>query len=472
MTVYWRKARKKWVYDFQVAGERFSGNLKHPKTGEPPRNKTEAEKLETQMQAAELKKAEARGKEQAVAEQPGGAARTFAYAMLAYGRRKKGQADWVNKKRYIDELLTFFGRAAAIGAISEQRIWDYIAWSREQLIEIYIGAGMTPKQAHDKGIPPEKLWRKTDRLRSETTINKYLNPLREAVGIMHRTRDAAGQRLLEDPPKVPKLREPKHLPRPIADVHLEQLVADPLTPPHLVDAVVIIRNMGFRKAEVAGLTVDHVSLQPRGIWLSAEETKGDRDTFVPANDDAWIVIERRYREAKAGGWKHLIVWRPKESKIMADRRRRKGLPEPQPVPVKNPKRAFASAMKRLGLEGQHKFHNTKASFLTQIAISSGGSSSMVKRAGRHKDIRTSEAYIEVADQLLREAMEAVSFKAAAVAGSESQPAVPASDLPDPGGIENLAGRLVGATGFEPATPRPPVLGSTAKLLKFRKKDEG
>ena len=47
---------------------------------------------------------------------------------------------------------------------------------------------------------------------------------------------------------VPELKEPEHLPRPISDTDLQRIIEK--APPHLGEAVMLARHMGFRKAEI------------------------------------------------------------------------------------------------------------------------------------------------------------------------------------------------------------------------------
>ncbi|WP_449234565.1 tyrosine-type recombinase/integrase [Azospirillum doebereinerae] len=226
-------------------------------------------------------------------------------------------------------------------------------------------------------------------------------------------------------------------------------------PAHLADAALLVRLMGFRKAEVFGLRVQQVDFSVRGVWLEAEQTKGGRAECVPASDEAIELLRRLVDQAREWKTDHLFTYQHGKK---GERR-----------PVKDPRRAWRTVLKKLGIK--HRWHDTKASFVT--AVAQVASAATTKALARHKDHRTTERYIEVADPVRRQAVEAISFGGQQPARGkspkrESQTGA-ASDLDSIAGPENekaleplgskafpLHPELVGATGFEPATPRPPV----------------
>jgi hypothetical protein len=87
------------------------------------------------------------------------------------------------------------------------------------------------------------------RKRSNGTINHRLNALRAALNCAWRARDPlTGKPMIPAPPLVPKLKVEEHLPRPISDADLER-IGESLRPtaPHVADAAVLVRHMGFRR---------------------------------------------------------------------------------------------------------------------------------------------------------------------------------------------------------------------------------
>lgn len=455
MSIYFNKPRGEWLYNFVVRGERHSAYCVDPDTGERARNRTDAKRIEDKLKVA------ARDARPAPVAPD---AYILAQALAAYIPRKRGKANWQNERTYIHEVTTWFGAWRPIVGITEALCWEYIAWAREQPVLIYAGGRRKPTD-EERRTKPARLFRPAPagRKRDDATINRYLNPLREALRIAHETPDPADpakvRRLLAYLPKIPRLDEPEDVPRPISDEDLLRIVA--ASPEHLADAVMLVRNMGFRKAEVFAIEDAQFDAALRGVYLWAEDTKGKRGEFVPANEAAMAILLRRRAGARALGIRHLFWYVPPGSQ--AD-----GSPKP-PRTIRNPKRAWRTALRTLGLAGQHTFHNTKASFVTQTALTS--SAAVTQQAARHKDPRTTQRYIKVADPVRRAAADSISFAvpiAATGSARKQDSQTVAVDCVDTGVIPLET--LVGATGFEPATPRPPVLGTPAKLLKFKATD--
>lgn len=127
-------------------------------------------------------------------------------------------------------------------------------------------------------------------------------------------------------------------------------------------------------------------------------------------------------------------------------------------------------MKALGL--QYRFHDTKASYVT--AVAHVATAAVTQQLARHRSYETTKRYLRVADEAARNAVEAIPMKVFANAAAspsrkqESQTdgaAAPKAtqDAAKEKALEPLGSKafsvlpeLVGATGFEPATPRPPV----------------
>ncbi|WP_425455493.1 tyrosine-type recombinase/integrase [Azospirillum griseum] len=213
--------------------------------------------------------------------------------------------------------------------------------------------------------------------------------------------------------------------------------------------------MGFRKAEVFGLTIDQVDIKNRGVWLEANATKGKRAEFIPANPEALELLTRLVGQARRWKVRHLLTYQHGEK---GERR-----------PVKNPKRAWRTALDKLGLE--HRFHDTKASFVT--AVAHVATAAVTQQLARHKNYETTRRYLKVADEAARQAMEQATMTSLRVGnGSTSTQEFhtqgtthddQAIDAGNKKALEPLGSKafplcseLVGATGFEPATPRPPV----------------
>ncbi len=431
MAVYFDKERKQWRYNFIIAHKRYSNYCIDPKTGAGAETKSQAKEIETKVKAAVL---EARPILPILP-----FTITFAQAMAAYIAQVKGGRSWGNQRIYVRELLAHFGETTPIMAITETLIWDYIAWARTQKIKIWTGGGVKPGDPLPLGKTEESCWRESERTRSDSTINRYLDALRKALGIMAKQRDPNnGQPLLMAPPHVPKLQEPDALPRPISPTDIGRILEE--APPHLADTIRLCILMGFRQREALSLTINHVDLDNRGVWLRGDETKGKRGEFIPANKEAVEILQRLMEQAKERGIQHLISYKAGKNGKWR--------------PIKHLDTAWHRVLRACGLEGQHKFHNTKATFVTAVAMAAPAP--VAQQLARHKDFETTRRYIRIADEVTRKAVESINFnlKPAEKVKSRTQEShteikllLPTMDKP-----LNL---MVGTTRFELATPSPP-----------------
>lgn len=387
MTIYWNKSRQRWMYDFQVGGERHAGYCADEQ-GRPAANRTEAKAMET------MAKAEARRR--TILAPRTSDQMELSEALAGHLARHRGKPHRANVAAYVKELGEYFGWTLPVTSIDEPWIWRYVDWARQQPLMIYVGGPakrdkLRPARAARAFQPASDGRRRTD-----ATINRYLDCLRAALRLAATARDpVTGAPMLPAPPKVPKLKVPERLPRPIRDGNLERIIAT--APRHLANAVVLTVLMGFRRGEVFGLTLQQVDPELRGVWLKAEQTKGGRDEFIPANGPALALLQQLVAEAESAGVDHLITYQ----------QGRDGVPRP----LKNPKTAWRRVMRDLGLE--HRFHDTKASFLTALAEKVPGH--LVQVLGRHKDPATTKRYIDVVDQAKRAAVDALADRPAVVA---------------------------------------------------------
>ncbi len=138
MSVYYNSARSRWLYDFEFAGKRFAGYCKDPSSGEPAKNKTQAKRIEALMRAAAIAAAEAETTKPNRA-----SAYTVAQMFAEFASRKCTGRNWSNEQGYVRELIAFFGADTPVDQITEARVWDYITWSRNQPVKVYMGAGVT-----------------------------------------------------------------------------------------------------------------------------------------------------------------------------------------------------------------------------------------------------------------------------------------------------------------------------------------
>jgi integrase len=435
MTVYFDKRRNRWCYDFERSGKRYFDYASDPGTGIAASNKTEARKIEQIMKSrieSGLKKSIIRSY-------------TLAQAFAAYaGQAKKNESHWKNQRGYIADLISFFGINTPITEITEQKIWDYIAHSRCKKIKVWTGSSIKPSDAAEAGLNAQELWKEIQRTRSDATINRYLDCLRKTIAIAIKIRDpVTGNPILLNPPTVPKLREIDHLPTPISPENLQAIIAH--SPPHLADAIMLTALLGLRRTEVFSLTTNQVDFNLRGLWLKGVSTKGKRDEFIEASAFAMQIIERLYLRAKSLNQINLILW---------ERQKKDGITTWQPI--KAARRAWGTALDKAGLTGQHKFHNTKATFVTTAAMLMP--QEVVQKLARHKDYKTTQKYIRVVDSLRRDGVEAIGVKLGNLntATARSPRQNPQTTIFDGCTNQpNLLKGMVGVAGFEPTALSPP-----------------
>jgi integrase len=302
------------------------------------------------------------------------------------------QAGWTNRKRYMREVLTFFGPGAAVASISEARIQDYVVFALNQPIMSWQG-GPTRDPADEEN---RKFWRVTTRKRQPDTVNLYLAVIRAALQRAGKLRDPVTNRpILEQVPEVKDLSTRKRRARPVPDSVIDNLWT--LLPSHDVDAVVLTLFFGFRRSEVFSLQIHNVDFDARGVRLFAENVKDEEDTFLPGGPEAMEYLEALVKQAKERDTTYLISWRTEHIKDPSKN-------DPW-RPIKSPKRAWRRAMKIVEATFGRRFrwHDLRASFITHIAMTSGQLAAQA--LARHSDYATTQAYVEVADEMRRTAAE-------------------------------------------------------------------
>lgn len=443
MTVWFYKARSRWRYEFQHKGRPYGGYCLDDH-GQPVTSRRAAEAAERR----ERERAKKAGPEIRAKPAPGAVTLATALSMLT-ARATPGRNAETNQLTYMREILAWFGPETPVAEI-EGRVWDYIAWARRQPVRVWTGG-------RRKRTAGAKFWKDTDRTRSDSTINRYLDCLRKACRLAHEARNPVTQaRLVPAMPLIPELDEPDALPRPV-DADDVVAIANAAAP-HIADAIGLCVLMGFRKAEVFSLTVGHIARDCSGVWLHGRETKGGRGEFMPASEEAAGLLRRLVKQARERGVEHLIVYR---------RERKDGNHEPW-RPIKDPRKAWRSALKAAGVPA-HKFHELKATFTTELA--KRVSAKYTRDLSRHKSAETTDRYIRLADEAKREAVSTLGQTAFGKHFAAQNPAQESRTVEtvDTGKEAKPLERLVGATGFEPATPRPPDLGAPQKVVEFQRR---
>lgn len=385
MTVHFDKARQHWRYDFQRKGVRYQEYCLN-EDGSPCTTKGQASRAEERAKTAAQKGKVARPA-------PGVATLAMVFAAYAPTLPPVGDRFGDDRRSQILELGQQLGIDTPVLEVGAKLTGEngYIAWARQQKVRVYAGG---PK-GKGKHKPARALLKEIDRLRSDSTINRYLDALRVAIGDFARQRDpATGQPRLPWVPEIPHLKEIQRIPHPVPDADIAAILA--VAAPWVVDAATLIRQMGFRKTELVTVPLAQVDLERRGIWLKGEATKGKRDEFVPANAPAMTVLRRRHAQATLLGIDTLFWWVPRSAKN-AKR------PHP-PRPIKDFKKAWKAAKRRAGLQDSgYRIHDLKASFVT--AIAPHGPAKTTQKLARHKSFATTERYLAVFDPASRDAVD-------------------------------------------------------------------
>ncbi len=395
MTVFNDKRRNRWSYDFRYEGQRYSGYCVNEESGEPARNRKQALAIEEALKVR-LRSGSAINSEHlheyTVAE-------CFSNWLDSLGN----QANRHNAEDHVREFLSRpeFNPTKLLAHVSDLDIERYIQWAQQQPLKIYLG-GPNARSAEKRQKQGLSLWRESDRLRSNSTVNHYLATLKAAFNYAARLR-VNGAPLLKYVPAVRKLKAPVREVRAFLDSELEALITNsgskvnktqsgkskivqkrPL-PQYVIDAVLLCRLMGFRRREVIGLDIRNIDDARKGYWLRAEETKGNRDELVLAQPDAWSILVRLREQAVMSGNTRLILARGPRGRSKEGPLR----------PIKNFRSSFDRGMKEAGFKGKYTFHNTKAAFVT--AITEVTDSATTQKLARHRDYKTTQKYIASRD---------------------------------------------------------------------------
>lgn len=385
MTVYFDKRRRRWCYDFEADSERHFGYCLDAHNNPV-----------TSRSAARQAEHAARARAKIAPKLIDANAITIGLVAAKLMPRWQRGRDWENTKRYVRELLAQFGPETPIADIGENDVSGYIDWALVQPARHWQGgAGRTLAN------PPtgeKSALKDLGRTRSASTVNHYLVPLRQMFDYAHAMRDPVTRaRVIEEPPKVPVLKAPKRLPRPVPDNVTQRVLS--LLPLRHAKAVFLTLYFGFRKGEAYGITIKHIDFARGGILFTAEEVKSGRDEFLPGGQDAMAFLALLAGEAIARGHKTLIAWQPSK--------------DAEWVPIASPKTAWRTAMKTIEEEfgARWRWHDLRAAFITGVAGSSL-SGKLVQHMARHANFATTEVYIKLADNLAAEAAERATMRPA------------------------------------------------------------
>lgn len=371
MTVYFRKSRARWVYHFEKDGKRFTGYCVDA-LGLPVKSRSAARQAEgVERRRLDLEPKTAK---------PGEL--TFAMAIAALTPTWSAQASWYARKIWLRDIIDFFGLDAAIGAVDQAMVDDYVTRCRSAKVKVWRG-GPDRDPLDDRFAD---LWTQTDKARSPATVNLYLGTLRQIFARAGTHRDPrTGAPVFAWLPTVPEIRRDKRRARPMPDQVAAEVMS--IMPAHIVDAMMLTALFGFRKGEAFSLTRNHVDWDSRGIRLQAEDVKDAEDIFLPASQFALGFLWCLDIDAEARGITNLVSWQPK-----------KGGPF---VALAKPGHAWdrAQAFMLAKYGKTWRWHDLRAAYITKVALTSGPQAAQI--LARHSDQETTQGYIEVADELRR-----------------------------------------------------------------------
>jgi len=392
MTVYFNKARGRWNYDFRLGGHRFA-SVCLDSAGRPVTSRRGAIEAE----------AEAKRAARIAPKLPRAIDLMFGDVMNALSEGWMRKPGWPERQRMVRELLDFFGPATAMRDIDGARIQDYITFALAQPLMVWRGGPTkTPGSLVQRWKPhPE------GKTRSSARVNRFLPLLRAAFARAYNTRDPlTRERAIDEIPPIRDLAETKRKARPVPDDVLTRIMER--LPSHLAEATRLTLFFGLRQSEVFSLTISQVDFQARGLRLDGDKVKDREDAFLPGGSHAMQFLAQLVDQARERGVRHLITWRPGTGGRRSSRR-------PESLrwrPIRSPKSAWKTAMDAVQAEmgARWRWHDIRAAFITQVALTAGAVAA--QKMARHSDFKTTQGYVEVADDVMRDAADKAAMRPA------------------------------------------------------------
>ncbi len=383
-----------WIYDFWEGGKRYKRRAKNPDLT-PATARRQAQAAEYLARVAARN--EARG--QAL---PTAGDYTLAQAVAARAAEAQHLKHWRDVRLALAEIVEFFGAGCAIADVAAR--WrEYREWARSKKVRVWRGG---PRKPAERRSRPDGDFGEAGRARSAARVNRYLDQLSALLRQAHDTIGTDGRPILARMPKIERITEATREPRPVPLAVVGAIEADPKTPAHLRHAAALVRSFGLRLDEVFAARVAWIDRDARALRLPAEMTKANREELLPASDDAMAILEALATDARQRGGRdghpdddrvHLIVYRPR-AKPDAER--------PHAArPIKNARRAWSTAIAKHGGGGRWRFHDLRATYVTQLAHVAP--SAIVQDLARHRNASTTARYTKIADEGRRAAIEAM-----------------------------------------------------------------
>jgi integrase len=379
MTVFFDKIRGQYCYDFQFGGRRYRGRCVDA-----------AGAKITGKRAAVQMEAEARARAKISGKLPRAGELTLGEILNVLSETWQHQPDWKDRRRYVREILAFFGPARRMADIDGAMVQDYIRDALDKPIMVWVGGSNRKTTDADakRFFRPAK-----GKKRTAVSVNRSLQVLRAAFRRAHETRDPiTRRRAVEDIPAIGDLKEGKRKATPIPDDVIVELFRS--LPQHLAEAIRATLYFGFRRGEVFNLQIEDVDFLARGVRLYAENVKDDEDAFIPGGPEAMTFLAQLVAQAKERHTPYLITWR-RHRKDAAAQAAEKW------CPIINPRSSWRRVMNRIEAKfgRRWRWHDLRAAYITYVAMTAGPMAA--QRLARHSDFKTTQGYVEVADKVMR-----------------------------------------------------------------------
>ncbi|WP_456129297.1 tyrosine-type recombinase/integrase [Thiorhodovibrio frisius] len=256
------------------------------------------------------------------------------------------------------------------------------------------------------------------------TVNKELNLLSAALNYARRRL----QWEVPNPVQHMRLRPPEGRIRWIRHEEAERLMAAAAgVRNYLPDFIRLGLNTGMRKGELLGLSWDRVDFDQEMVYLTDKDQKNGKHGSVPLNAEALAALNsrREFRETHC----------PQSPWVFANRAGER---------LGEIKKGFKTACEKAGIEDfhPHDMRHTCAAWLVQDGVDIR----VVCELLRHSSITVTMRYAHLSSRNVREAVERLSHFRPTLANGNKKAAEADPQAAD------LEGALVGAAGFEPATP--------------------
>ena len=302
-------------------------------------------------------------------------ARSFKKLMVAYLEAKTRNRGFARLQYAAKPLLNYFGDSD-LNKIKESHVENYIAWRSKSVSDGTVRREVGMLSAAFNHAIRKHHWR------IENPCIKAEAPKEPKGRVRWLTHEQA--KTLLQAAGNPADKKGKSL-------------AGQYKSPVLKDFIELALNTGCRKSELLNLKWKHIDLSTRLLYL--EQTKSGEWQTVPINEDARRVLVQRMRlrdeVCPESPWVFFHLTSAFNAKV-GDK-------------VKNVKKAFATACRRVGITDFH-IHDLRHTFASWLVMN-GTPLFEVSKLLRHSSIQMTERYAHLASDHLHDAVDNLGFSA-------------------------------------------------------------